>query len=179
MTLVPLGDIRVVELSTGIAGGYAAKLFADAGADVVKVEAPTGDPLREWSASGGDRGGRDGALFRFLAAGQQSVVIGGDLDAHCEGRDVVVVSSCEGSRMPGDGVQLAAAHPEAVVVSLTPFGLTGPCRADASPEFLLQARSGSPSPPTEPVLDQRRRRWPSAGSPRTTHAPASPRSLEQ
>ena len=48
----PLANIRVVELSTGLAGGYAAKLFADAGADVVKVEPPEGDSLRRWSASG-------------------------------------------------------------------------------------------------------------------------------
>ena len=41
-----LSDIRVVDFSTGIAGAYTTKLFADAGADVVKVEPPGGDPLR-------------------------------------------------------------------------------------------------------------------------------------
>ena len=70
----PLGDIRVVELSTGLAGGYATKLFADAGADVVKVEPPEGDPLRRWSASGAPLGGRTGALFEYLAAAKRSVV---------------------------------------------------------------------------------------------------------
>jgi crotonobetainyl-CoA:carnitine CoA-transferase CaiB-like acyl-CoA transferase len=59
----PLANIRVVELSTGLAGGYAAKLFADAGADVVKVEPSEGDSLRRWSASGAPLGGRTGALF--------------------------------------------------------------------------------------------------------------------
>ena len=55
------------------AGRTPAKLFADAGADVVKVEPPGGDPLRAWSASGAT-GAAAGALFRFLAAGKRSVV---------------------------------------------------------------------------------------------------------
>ncbi|MFN8523000.1 MAG: CoA transferase [Chloroflexota bacterium] len=42
----PLQGIRVVELSTGIAGPFAGMLLADYGADVVKVEPPTGDPAR-------------------------------------------------------------------------------------------------------------------------------------
>src|SRR5579871_4351956 len=94
----PLGNIRVVDLSTGIAGAYASKLFADAGADVIKVEPPGGDPLRRWSASGptGTTGaGRSGALFRFLACSKRSVV--GELgDDHVteliSGADLVVES---------------------------------------------------------------------------------------
>ena len=41
----PLAGLRVVDLSSWIAGGYCTKLFADGGADVVKVELPEGDPL--------------------------------------------------------------------------------------------------------------------------------------
>ncbi|HEY3060729.1 MAG TPA: CoA transferase, partial [Chloroflexota bacterium] len=41
-----LEAIRVVDLSTGIAGPIAAMLLADFGADIVKVEPPTGDPAR-------------------------------------------------------------------------------------------------------------------------------------
>jgi formyl-CoA transferase len=43
----PLSNLKVVELGTLIAGPYCARLLAEFGADVVKVEAPgTGDPLR-------------------------------------------------------------------------------------------------------------------------------------
>ena len=41
-----LDGVRVVELTTGIAGPYAARFLADQGADVVKVEPPGGDPYR-------------------------------------------------------------------------------------------------------------------------------------
>src|SRR5579884_2297210 len=78
----PLAGIRVVELSgglappTGLVGygpAYAGKMFADAGAEVWLVEPPEGDPLRRWTASGADLEGRDGALFRFLAASKRSL----------------------------------------------------------------------------------------------------------
>ena len=41
-----LSDVAVVELSTDPAGSYCGKVFADLGADVVKVEPPAGDPQR-------------------------------------------------------------------------------------------------------------------------------------
>ena len=41
-----LSDVAVVELSTEPAGSYCGKVFADLGADVVKVEPPEGDPQR-------------------------------------------------------------------------------------------------------------------------------------
>ena len=60
-----LTGLRVVDCSTEIAGGYCTKLLADAGADVVKVEPPAGDPLRQW---------KSGALFEFLHTSKRSVI---------------------------------------------------------------------------------------------------------
>ena len=70
-----LAALRVVDFSSGIPGAYCCRLLADAGADVVKVEAPEGDPWRSWSAGGGPIDPAEGgALFRFLHHGVRSVV---------------------------------------------------------------------------------------------------------
>ena len=133
----PLQGLRIVDLSTGIAGGYATKLLADGGAEVVKVEPPGGDPLRRWSASGATiADGDDGALFNFLAASKQSVV--GDADGWLADADVAVWSP-GGVSSPDE---LRAAHPHLVVTAVTSFGLDGPWADRPATEFTLQAWSG-------------------------------------
>jgi crotonobetainyl-CoA:carnitine CoA-transferase CaiB-like acyl-CoA transferase len=149
-----LRDTRVLDLSDGIAGAYCAKLLSDAGADVMKVEPPTGHPLRSWSQSGtvGTDGDPDGALFRFLAAGQDSVVVDVD-DASGQrhllelaARSDVVIESFAPGHLAARGVGVTELHrvnPTLTVVSITPFGQTGPRRDDTCDEFLLQALVGS------------------------------------
>lgn len=45
----PLGDLRVIELGTLLAGPFCGQLLGDMGAEVIKVEPPEqGDPLRVW-----------------------------------------------------------------------------------------------------------------------------------
>jgi len=136
-------DIRVVDLSTGIAGPYATKLLADAGADVVKVEPPEGDPLRHRSASGADLGGKDSALFRYLNAGKRSVVgLPGDdevlrLIQHAD----LVVESFSPSAI--DAGELLERHPDLVVLSISPYGRTGPWSDRPASEFVVEAESGA------------------------------------
>src|SRR5215470_5689324 len=69
----PFGALRVLDLSTEIAGPYATKLLCDQGADVLKVEEPSGDPLRRRTAARvALPDGADSALFQFLNAGKRS-----------------------------------------------------------------------------------------------------------
>ena len=129
-----LEDLRVVDLSTEIAGPYCTKLLADAGADVVKVEPPDGDPLRRW---------RSGALFKFLNTSKRSVVgdLGGDEVGDLVAAADIVVDSSGRSRAELRAAALDA--PGLVVVSISPFGLTGPWTDRAATEFVLQAWCGS------------------------------------
>jgi crotonobetainyl-CoA:carnitine CoA-transferase CaiB-like acyl-CoA transferase len=129
-----LDELRVVDLSTEIAGPYCTKLLADAGADVVKIEAAEGDPLRRW---------RSGALFKFLNTSKRSIA-GDPRDAVV--RDLVVAADVvvESNGPGGTDVQaLRALNPALVVVSISPFGLGGPWASRAATEFTLQAWCGS------------------------------------
>jgi crotonobetainyl-CoA:carnitine CoA-transferase CaiB-like acyl-CoA transferase len=135
----PFADWRVLELSNGIAVSYCAKMFADAGADVVKVESPQGDLVRGWSA-----GGPPGALFGYLAAGKKSVVHhdGAEIAALLAGADVVLTDLTDGWTL--DDITTHTG-PSAVVVAVTPFGTTGPYVENqvVANEFILQALCSS------------------------------------
>ncbi len=75
-TTGPFSGLRVIDCSTEIAGPYATKLLVEAGADVIKVEPPGGDPLRRWTASGATAPeGTTAPLFQFLNAGKRSIVL--------------------------------------------------------------------------------------------------------
>jgi crotonobetainyl-CoA:carnitine CoA-transferase CaiB-like acyl-CoA transferase len=138
-----LRGVRVVDCTSGIAGAYATKLFADAGADVVKIEPAGGDPLRRWSATGADLGGADGALFRFLHHGKRSVV--------AEPDDAAAAALVAAADLVVEGFAPALAarldwprpHPSLVVLSITPFGRGGPYDGRPASELTLQAESGS------------------------------------
>jgi crotonobetainyl-CoA:carnitine CoA-transferase CaiB-like acyl-CoA transferase len=148
----PLNGYTVVDLSSGIAGAYATKILADGGAEVIKVEAPKGDPLRAWSASGAViPPGEDGALFGYLACSKQSVVADPDVVDDTElverllaSADAVVWSrgSLVAEHEPFSPAAIYHRHPHLVVTAITPFGLDGPWHDRPATEFTLQAWSG-------------------------------------
>lgn len=135
-----LDGLRVLDRTGEIAGPYCTKLLADAGADVVKVEPPEGDPLRRW---------RGGELFEFLNTSKGSVI--GERDGLDAAADLLVVAA------PVDLDALWAENPQLVVVSITPFGCDGPWADRPATEFTLQAWCGStgfrgyPAPDGEPI----------------------------
>ncbi|ORV08639.1 CaiB/BaiF CoA-transferase family protein [Mycobacterium celatum] len=142
----PLNGDTVVDLSSGIAGAYCTKLLADAGARVIKVESPQGDPLRRWSASGAQIES-DGALFSFLACSKHSVVADPATDADfvnglLASADAVVWTRGSTIADAFAPAEMHRAHPHLVVTAITPFGLDGPWRDRAATEFTLQAWSG-------------------------------------
>ncbi|MET0900394.1 MAG: CoA transferase [Mycobacterium sp.] len=148
--MAPLQGYTVVDLSSGIAGGYCTKLLADGGASVVKIESPEGDSLRSWSASGASvDAAAGGPLFSFLASSKHSVVAGPDsaddlamVEKLLQSADAVVWSP--GSRLSEvlAPEQIYRRHPHLVVTAISPFGLDGPWQGRAATEFTLQAWSG-------------------------------------
>jgi crotonobetainyl-CoA:carnitine CoA-transferase CaiB-like acyl-CoA transferase len=139
-----LHDVVVVDLSVGISGAYCAKLFADAGADVTRVEPPEGDPMRRWkwptasTSENGTNSSGDSPMFRYLRHGQRSVVVSADakeasrIAAMCAAADLVITSGAAVEPSPGT-----------VIVSITPYGSDGPCADRPATEFTIQAESGA------------------------------------
>src|SRR3954453_5084888 len=74
MPELPLSELRVVEIGSGDALGYCGKLFADFGAEVIKIEPPGGDTARRTAplVDAGD-GRRESAYFAWLNTNKRSV----------------------------------------------------------------------------------------------------------
>ncbi len=146
-----LDGVRVVDLGWGIAGGYATKLLADAGADVVKVELPDGDPLRGYSASFSPIDDH-GPLFGFLNTTKRSVALdyrttegcGQLLELYATAE--LVMERSEPGELEALGVgweALAERRPDATMVSVSNFGRGGPWSQRPANEFTLMAIAGS------------------------------------
>ena len=149
MVMDLLTDLQVVDCSAGIAGGYCAKLLGGAGAEVIKVESPEGDPLRRWTNRGywdGAPDGGDGALFQFLHFGHRSIVatapigMDGEIDELLAGADILITDA---HGIASDPAALHERFPQLVVVSITPYGLEGPYAGRPATELTLQAESGA------------------------------------
>jgi len=144
-----LAGIRVVEIGQVLAAPFAGMIFADLGAEVIKVEKPGGgDDARTMGPEF-----RDGASMTFhdVNRGKRSVQV--DLKS-AEGRaqlerlladaDVLIhnLRPGEAARMGVDAATLMPRFPRLVYCEITAFGHTGPRRLQPGYEPLLQAYSG-------------------------------------
>lgn len=133
----PLAGLRVLELGSFIAAPMAGRLFAEFGADVVKVERPgTGDELRGWRRGGGETS----LLFRTMGRGKRSVTL--DL-RHPEGREValrlvaasdVVLENFRPGTLERWGLGpdvLRSVRPDLVLTRISGYGQDGPYRERA------------------------------------------------
>lgn len=141
-----LSDIRVLDLAIGGAA-YCGKLLADLGADVVKIEPPSGDPLRQI----GVRRGEGSPAWAFVSRNKRTITL--DLDRP-EGQrlfrrlvgeaDVLVenLTPALRERWGCDYASLSAAHPRLVVVSVSCHGQTGPRASEPGAGALAEAFAG-------------------------------------
>jgi crotonobetainyl-CoA:carnitine CoA-transferase CaiB-like acyl-CoA transferase len=151
MPVLPLDGVRVLDLS-GEMGAYGTKLLADFGADVVKVEPPSGDRQRLRPPFAPGRAAPDGSLvFAYYNANKRGVTlplddpaVEPDLARLAVDRDLIVINT-SGARVPGwDPVRkrLSWAGPEAVVCVLSNFGSGGPYDDRRATHFTSFAASG-------------------------------------
>ncbi|MAE97293.1 MAG: hypothetical protein CL910_21790 [Deltaproteobacteria bacterium] len=131
-----LQGIKVVELGQMVSAPYCAKLLADYGADVVKVEPPGGDPARRWGPFPGDEPHPEkSGLFHFLNTNKRGICLDlrlpGDRDrlrGLVAAADILVENHAPAQMREWglDYGSLCAANPDLVMISITPFGQTGP-----------------------------------------------------
>ncbi|MGE3536000.1 MAG: CaiB/BaiF CoA transferase family protein [Candidatus Tectimicrobiota bacterium] len=150
---LPLGDIRVLDLSEDVAGPFCTKLLAGLGAEVLKIEPPgCGDVSR--------RSGpfvhqvphpEQSAAFLYLNTGKKSLTL--DIStptgaallqrllADCD----ILVESCPVGYLEQHGLgyaDLERLYPGLLYTSVTPFGQTGPYREYQGADIIAQALGG-------------------------------------
>ena len=147
MANLPLAGIRVFDMTRVLAGPYCTALLADLGAEVIKLEPPSGDEYRHIGPF------RDGesALFQLTNRGKQSIAIdlrqpagqklAQDIAATC---DVAVENFRPGvaAKLGLDAAALRSQHPDLVYASISGFGQTGPWTGLPAYDLVVQALSG-------------------------------------
>ena len=142
-----LAGIRVAEFGAGSALAYCGKLFADFGAEVVKVEPPGGDPARRipplvTCADGTTESG----VFAWLNTNKCSITA--DPGDHARLREIAGASDVLlDARSPSEAgatrhEALRAAFPELTIIALRWFGESGPYRDFAATDSVVRALAG-------------------------------------
>lgn len=132
-----LDGYRVLELGNFIAAPFAAKMFSDFGAEVIKIERPrTGDELRTWRLAKG----RTSMLFRSMARNKKSLTLdlrtaqGRDIILRLAARSDVMIENFRPGTLEAWGLgpeELKAVNPDLVLVRISGYGQTGPYRQRA------------------------------------------------
>lgn len=147
MSTGPLAGIRVVEFGNLIAAPYAGMLLADLGAEVTKIEPPSGDLGRGF----GPYMGGESVFFMAVNRGKRSLAIDPKhpdarpwLDRLVVKADVVVNNLRAGAmeRMGYDEARLREMNPSVVYAVVSAFGTDGPYADRAGIDVIFQAESG-------------------------------------
>ena len=149
----PLAGLKILELARVLAGPWAGQVFADLGAEVIKVESPSGDDTRRWgppSIDNGD-GTADAAYFHACNRGKRSIVVdfrktdGREIVRRLARRSDVLVENFKVGALARFGLDyqsLKAINPALVYCSITGFGQDGPYASRPGYDFIIQAMGG-------------------------------------
>ncbi|HTW87394.1 MAG TPA: CoA transferase [Candidatus Binataceae bacterium] len=135
----PCSGLVVLDFSWGMAGGLATAVFADFGADVIKLEPPTGDPFRTQPAWLAWNRGKHSAVVDLKTS--EGVAAVHRLAEHA---DIVLESFRPGvaARLGIDYATLAAINPSLVYASISGWGQQGPLSQVPGYEGVIAAKSG-------------------------------------
>ncbi len=153
----PLAGITVLDFGQIFQGPYATMLMAKAGADVIKIEPPGGEPLRRRVVA---LGGDTTLPMAMLNANKRAVTLnlksetGKDLLKQMVARADVLLENFSPGTLDGLGVGydvLKEINPRLVYATGTGFGITGPDRDNLAMDFTIQAASGIMSVTGDPA----------------------------
>jgi crotonobetainyl-CoA:carnitine CoA-transferase CaiB-like acyl-CoA transferase len=142
----PLAGITVLDFGQIFQGPYATLLMARAGADVIKIEPPTGEPLRRNPAGKGTR-----LAFAMLNSNKRAITLnlkaqrGRELLIALARRADVLLENFSPGTLDDLGVGfevLHAVNPRLVYATGTGFGISGPDRDTLAMDLTIQAASG-------------------------------------
>ena len=144
---LPLAGVRVIEFCTVAAGPFCGMLLADMGADVLKIEPPSGDALRSWPPI--NAGFSEN--FASINRNKRSAVLDLKLPEHaevarrlCTDADVVIENNRPGvmDRLGLGHAQLSRLNGKLVYCSISAFGQAGPRAGEGGFDLTIQAAAG-------------------------------------
>jgi len=148
-----LDPYRVLDL-TDEKGLFCGKLMGDMGADVIKIEVPGGDPVRSKGPHYKDEADPEKSLYWFsLNTSKRGITLdierpeGLDIFKRLVGTADFVIESFEPGYMDDLGIgyaDLEKINPEVILVSIAPFGQTGPYRDWKGPDMVMWALGAGP-----------------------------------
>ena len=147
----PLDGLKIIDMTSVVMGPYLTQILGDLGADVIKVEAPSGDTTRQVPPM---RHKGMGAIFLQTNRNKRSIVIdmkqpGGleTLLTLLKGADAFVsnVRPKALDRLGLTQAAMAEANPRLVTLALVGFGQDGPYAADPAYDDLIQGLTGIPA----------------------------------
>lgn len=144
--------LRVIEYGEGVSAAFGAKVLADLGADVVKVEPPDGDPLRRRGPFPEDKPNPEASgFFLYLNANKRGVTLDlrrnedrGAFGALVEKADVLIhnVAPNRRAELGLASGELTRKYPALIVAAISPFGDSGPHASYNAHELTVANASG-------------------------------------